>query len=802
MSSPRRWRRLALRFLLILLLLAVALPTAAWLTLRASLPQYDGVVNATALSDRVIVERDALGTATIRAGSRRDADWALGYVHAQERFFQMDLMRRRSAGELAELFGPVALPADRIARAHRMRARLHDALATLPDDQRAALDAYRDGVNAGLAALSARPFPYLLTQTAPAPWRDEDSLLVIAAMAFTLEDAGNDRELAFAKMRAALPESAYRFLTATGGEWDAPLTGAPLRWPDPPAAAELDLRTLKPGLLRAAGTQPAGAQAGPDDRVIGSNGLAVAGALTGGAALVANDTHLDLGVPCLWFRTELVYPSARHPGTTSDTNGVTLPGLPAIALGSNGRVAWGFTNSYVDAADWIRVTRDADRYRDAHGDWKPIARRAETIRVRGAADDTLEVEDTEWGPILARDVDGTPLALEWSAQQPGALDLTLRAMAEADNVDEAIAVANLSGIPPQNIIVGDAAGRVEWSIAGRIPKRIGGYDAALPVDATKPGTGWDGWLDPDMVPRVADPPSDRLWSGNQRAVGGEALALLGDGGYDVGARASQLRDDLAARAHFAPGDLLAIQLDDRALFLARWKDLLATTLAQAPASALIETMQRGMADWDGRASIGSVSYRLVAAWHAEVSDTILDGFAAKVRETFPDFVLPKLLQSDQAIWMLVTGQPAHLLLPGYADWNDLLLRCAEHVGRALDAEPGGILARTWGERNTTHIAHPLSPGLPSFVARFLDMPAEPLPGDRDIPRVQEPRFGAAIRFGVAPGDEAAGYLMIAGGQSGHPLSPYYGAGHADWARGNATPFLPGPAQHTLTFLAP
>ena len=194
MSSRRRWRRLALRFLLILMLLAVALPTAAWLTLRASLPQYDGVVNATALSDRVIVERDALGTATIRAGSRRDADWALGYVHAQERFFQMDLMRRRSAGELAELFGPVALPADRIARAHRMRARLHDALATLPDDQRAALDAYRDGVNAGLAALSARPFPYLLTQTAPAPWRDEDSLLVIAAMTFTLEDAGNDRE--------------------------------------------------------------------------------------------------------------------------------------------------------------------------------------------------------------------------------------------------------------------------------------------------------------------------------------------------------------------------------------------------------------------------------------------------------------------------------------------------------------------------------------------------------------------------------------------------------------------------------
>jgi len=369
-------------------------------------------------------------------------------------------------------------------------------------------------------------------------------------------------------------------------------------------------------------------------------------------------------------------------------------------------------------------------------------------------------------------------------------------MAEAASADEAIATAHVSGIPPQNIVVGDAAGHVEWSIAGRIPKRTGGTDPLLPSDA-----GWNGWLDPDEVPRVADPASARLWSANQRAVGGEPFALLGDGGYDIGARARQLRDDLATRAHFAPRDLLAIQLDDRALFLARWKDLLSRELAQTPPSPLADTMKRALGDWDGRASVGSVSYRLVAAWRSEVTDTVLDGFAAKVRERFPDFALPKLLQSDQAVWKLVTMQPAHLLLPGYTDWNDLLMRCAERVGTALDAEPGGLAARTWGEHNTTHIAHPLSRSLPRIVARWLDMPAEPLPGDRNMPRVQEPHFGAAIRFGVAPGDEADGYLTIAGGQSDHPLSPYFGAGHADWAQGSATPFLPGPAEHTLTLLA-
>ena len=166
---------------------------------------------------------------TLHAENRHDITFALGYVHAQERFFEMDLLRRRAAGELAELFGAVALPADRIARAHRMRARALASLATLTADERDEIVAYRDGVNAGLAALSVRPFPYLLTRTTPVPWRDEDTPLVVAAMAFTLNDAENKRELAFTEMRATLPESAFRFLTASGGPWDAPIAGPPTR---------------------------------------------------------------------------------------------------------------------------------------------------------------------------------------------------------------------------------------------------------------------------------------------------------------------------------------------------------------------------------------------------------------------------------------------------------------------------------------------------------------------------------------------------------------------------------------------
>ncbi len=788
-------RRLLARALAIVVATLAVAFGVCWLLLRGSLPIYDGRVTAPALSAPVTVERDALGTVTLHAQNRRDLTWALGYVHAQERFFEMDLLRRRAAGELAELFGEVALPADRTARAHRMRARVHEALASLSAGDRDELAAYRDGVNAGLASLSVRPFPYLLTRTTPEPWRDEDTPLVAAAMAFTLNDAENVRELAFAKMHAALPESAYRFLTAMGGAWDAPIAGPPMTWPAMPSAPELDLHALDPSLLKAGEHK--------EKNTPGSNSFAVAGALADGAALVANDMHLDLRVPGLWFRARLIYPNPRRAGRTVDVTGASLPGTPVIVAGSNRQVAWAFTNSYADTVDWVRVERDTknpERYRTAHGD-ATLTKHEEIIHVHGADDEKLEVEDSEWGPLIGKDVDGTPLALAWTAQQPGAFNFELQKLELAETVDEAVASAQLAGVPPQNFVVGDRNGNIAWTIAGRLPRRIGDYNPQLPADWTRAGTGWDGWLDTREYPLIANPPWQRLWTANQRATEDPWLAKLGDGGYDIGARARQIRDALRAHDHYTPHDMLAIQLDDRALFLERWKDLLASELHHAPRSPLHDDLLTALDGWHGHASIDSVAYRVVKAWRDEVTDTVLDGFAAAVRAKFDDFALPKMPQAEYVVWTLLRERPAHLLPPGYADWDALLIACADRAGKTLDEQQGGIAARTWGERNTMHIAHPISRALPAFAARWLDMPADELPGDRDMPRVQSPTFGASERFAVAPGDEEHGYFMLAGGQSGHPMSPYYGAGHADWAAGKPTPFLPGPAVHTLT-LAP
>jgi penicillin amidase len=534
----------------------------------------------------------------------------------------------------------------------------------------------------------------------------------------------------------------------------------------------------------------------------GSNSFAVNGALTAThAALVANDMHLHYRVPSIWFRTRMVYPSPRRAGENVDLIGVTIAGIPGLIAGSNRHVAWGLTNGYGDWVDWVRVKFDASdptRYQTAQG-LQALSRSEEIIKVHNGSDVSLTVRDTQWGPIVGEDADGTPMALAWTVLQPGGLNFSFMRMDTAETVDEAMDIANASCLPGQNFVVGDHAGNIGWTIAGRIPKRIGGYDPLLPADWSQPGTGWDGWLDVRDYPRLPNPSDNRLWTANARTMdyASEEFAKLGDGGFDLGARALAIRDDLHAKNQFSPDDMLAIQLDDGNRLFGHWLDLLKNVLDHAGATPPFADMKAHLADWDGHAAPASVAYRLVREFRTEVIDTVLDGFAAAVRAKYADFKLPNLPQAEAMVDSILLQRPPHLLPPGYASWDDLLRKCAERVGTRLSALPGGIAARTWGEVNAARVRHPLSGALPA-LRWLIDMPTLALPGDSNVPRVAAPTFGASERFAVEPGHEEYGYFHMPGGQSDNPLSPFYGAGEADWAAGKPTPFLPGAPKYTLT----
>jgi len=801
-----RW---SLRIALLLVLLAALAALAAWWSLRASLPVLDGRVDLPGLSAPVTIGRDAIGVATIDAANELDAMRALGYLHAQERYFEMDLMRRTAAGELAALFGPVALDADRRHRVHRMRARVEGSLDTIAGSRRPLLDAYSAGANAGLADLGARPWAYLLLRRDPEPWTPADTALVGYAMYFDLQDAANRRELALWTLRPQLPPALFALLAHDGSSWDAPLLGPATGDAVLPAADAVDLRQLPmPG--------DAGPLATPRALAPGSHNFAVSGQLTAdGRAIVADDMHLALRAPNIWFRARLRWPHAEAPDGQVDVSGFTLPGLPAVVVGSNGHVAWGFTNSYADTLDWSRVTPcDGSGSGEDADDCAPVERFIERIDVAGGEAVDFEVEQVPWGPVMHRLDDGDALALRWVAHQPGALDLGLASLARAGDLDRALLQARDIALPAQNLVIGDRSGRIAWRVLGPLPQRGEACSTARLVEndptADAPATVAAGDGDGDgegascapwaiggtADPLVATPTVDRVWTANSRVVGAPWVDGIGDGGYSLGARARQIRDALFASERFDERALLAIQLDDRALFLERWWTLLQSSAAGERTPAL-----RALADaagtWEGRAEPGSTSYRLVRAWRNEVHDRIADGLAAPARAALGDaFLMPSLPQFEGVAWPLVSEQPAHLLPRRYDSWEALFEDAARDIVDQLEAK-GPLAQRTWGERNTAAICHPLAGAIPVLGKRMLCMPPDELRGDAMMPLVQGPDFGASQRMVVSPGHEADGIVHMPGGQSGHPLSPFWGAGHDDWVHGRPTPFLPGEAVHAL-----
>lgn len=787
-------RKLLGRLLLSLVVLILAILLAVYLMLRGSLPFLRGEQALPGLAAPVKIERDALGVVTIDAASKADAMRALGYVHAQERFFEMDLMRRSPAGELAELFGPAALDIDKQMRVHRLRARVQAQLPQSLGGQGQVLEAYRDGVNAGLGELRVRPWAYLLLRQRPRAWTLDDSVLVGLAMYADLQDPRNQRELAMARIREVVPPALYALLARDGSEWDAPLFGEPRGNAPLPDAATLDLRTL--------GGRAGTTAIASEQDFVGSNNFAVDGTLTAdGRAIVADDMHLSLRAPNLWFRARLRYPDPKAPGGRVDVTGFTLPGIPAVIVGSNGHVAWGFTNSYIDTADFARIPADAVA--------GAVTTHDEAILVAGADTATLPVRETAWGPIVGTEPDGSLLALRWTAQLPGAVKFDFIDMARARNLDEAFAVADRAGIPAQNLMLADSRGRIAWRLIGARPDRVAGCapdafgpafaPAVKPVAGAAIGAPCPPWsLVTDRAPALADPSSHRLWTANNRIVDGETLAIVGNGGYDLGARAHQIRDDLFARERFTEKDLLAIQLDDRALLLERWWKLLRRVVEHSDDPAL-RRLEAATRRWDGHAAVDSASYRIVRGFRGMTLDAIEAGLLAPAKARLGDaYVPPRLTQLEGVVWPLLSERPANLLPPPHASWDALLAEVARGLEKDLAEQAPSLSGRTWGERNTTAICHPISRALPAFTRPLLCMPAEALPGDRDMPRVQGPAFGASERMVVSPGHEADGIVHMPGGQSGHPLSPFWGAGHEDWARGRATPFLPGPARHTLT----
>jgi penicillin amidase len=780
---------------------------------RASLPQLDGTAPLAGLSANARIDRDALGVPTITAASRADVARALGFLHAQDRFFQMDLQRRQPAGELSELVGPRALDVDQEMRVHRFRDVAHRALEFAEPSYRAVLDAYAQGVNTGLTQLGAPPFEYLVLRATPEPWLPEDSILTVLAMFNTLQGRQALFEQSHGALRDTLPEAMFRFLSAAGSEWETPVQGDALVRPPIPGPDTFDLRHLEatnhppeagcPPVTEASGfsrivhdhrsNPQGGCRIDADESsIIGSNNWAVDGAHSeNGGAILANDMHLSIAVPIIWYRASFAVDAVR-------ITGVTLPGIPAIVVGSNGRVAWGFTNTGGDWSDLVRIEpdpRDATKYLTPDGP-KAFERFDETIAAKGAESRTITVRWTIWGPIVWKDARGREYAQKWIAHDAKALASDTTRPERATTVDDLInSIAGL-GIPNQNVTMADNTGRIAWTIGGAMPRRVG-HNGMTPeswADGTK---RWDGYLATTEFPRIVDPKDGRIWTANSPVVDGAMLAAIGEGGFADGIRARLIRDRLMRLDKVNARDMLSVQLEDRALFLERWRQLLLDTIGTSATASQREFRELVDREWTGRASVGSVGYRLVKEFRTLFVRRVMTSLTAPARAIDPAFDYTRLQRGEGPVWQIVKERPLHLLDPKYKTWDEAILSTVDAVVSQLTENGRSLAERTWGEANSAEIRHPLASAIP-FFGKYLNMPGDALPGDVYTPRASTPRTGPSERMVVSPGREDEGILHIPTGQSGHPLSPHFGDQYRAWLNGEPTPFLPGPAVSTLT----
>lgn len=754
-------------------------------TARAAIPT---------LAAPVEIDLDGVDIPTIRAVTLVDAVRAQGWIHARERFLQMDLARREPAGELGQLL-PQAAMLDVAAANLGLRAIAEQAVAKLPAAHRALLEAYAEGVNAQLAL--AKPFEYQLLKAPCAPWTPADSMLVQVSMARYL-DMSDDIDRARTPLYRAFGDEVAAFLTSGRGALDMTVDGSPSPSPAAiPAATALDLRSARGASADpAAATKPA--------ETPGSNAFAVAGSRTrDGRAMVGNDMHLALMAPNFWYRVDLAWDGGR-------LIGLSLPGVPAIVQGTNGSVAWGFTNLTADLADVIMVEGDPatpGHYLTAAGP-KPFAKRTVTIGS-GAGATQVEVLSTEFGPVVGTLREGQFIAVRSPILLDGAIDFGLFEMADATTLEDALACARRWKGPPQNVLVASADGRIGWTISGALPLRTRATRRMIDWRDAEP---WRGTIPMDEKPTIIDPSSGILTSGNQLPIAptGALSAVLG-GDEAHGDRAYRLRELLAGRSDWDEAALHQAQLDVRSPRLVRWRDAIMAALGNAELPELANAARAELAGWDGEVTVSSSAPVLLDAFRRAMSGDFAGWLAAtpagKREALKPEDARAAL--DDEALLRIIESRPVHLVA-GIGDdaWRlhtaAWLARAAESSratpSKAAAADAPAPVFATRGERNRLAMRHPAADAL-GAAARLAEMPKAPLPGHPTCVRVQTPGFGASQRSVVSPARIEDAVLVTPGGQSGLPTSPHFRSLHSWWQDGKPYPLLPGAPKRRVALSA-
>ncbi len=761
---------------LLALVLVVALAAAAgWAYLHRSLPQIDGEAAVKGIAAPVEIVRDKEGVPHIFARSERDAWFAVGYAHAQDRLWQMEFQRRVAAGRLAEFIGERAFDTDRLMRTLGLRRAAQRAIAGLDAETRANLEAYAAGVNAFLAAEPVLPVEFQLFRIAPEPWSAVDSVAWMYVMAWDLS----------ANWRTELGR--LRYATKLGAERAGELI------PPYPGDTQPPLPDFKALFAEMAPqAQALLALSPPVEQGIGSNSWVLSGAHTeSGKPLLANDPHLGLQAPALWYLAHVSWPG-------HNVVGGTLPGLPFVVLGRNDHVAWSMTTTISDTQDLFiekAAVGDAEGYVTPTGVQR-FESREEVIGVRGE-ERRIKVRSTRHGPVLSDAVkplaeaapQGHVFALAWAALDPAnASPRAGFAINRARNREELLAALRDFHAPHQNVVFADREGHVGFVAPSLVPLRHPDNEAMgrVPVPGWIAKYDWRGMMPFEDLPAIHDPPSGRIVTANHKITPpGYGPFLSVD--WFLPFRAERIEELLAARPRHSLDSFARIQADTVSR-LAR--ELLPVALAAKPEKEEGARARKLLEGWNGDAAVDSPAPLVFVAWYRELTRLV---YADELGDIFRDS------WDNRAGFMI----PVMKAERGYERWCDDVRTpaketCAELAARAFDFAAQDLRKRfgepskwRWGD------AHPAAGdhrpfGFFPVISRLFNVSPE-TPGDsftvnvghttmRDEARPFANRHAASLRAIYDLADLERSRFIHSTGQSGNVLSPWYSSFAQRWAR--------------------
>lgn len=765
----------------------------AWL-LTASVARQHGELLLAGLEQPVTVEFDQYANPTISATTKTDALFTLGYLTASERMFQMDLMRRKASGKLSEIFGKAALPLDITHRHLGFQKAAENIVSALPESQRQILRAYTAGINAYLDRTIVLTPEFLALNYRPELWQESDSILVSLNM-FKLLNNNSADERMLTVMKQVMPPEVMDFLTPKHDIYNAQvfLSGKKDFFANKDSIPIQALSQINQQNQH----QSAINLLHENSISIGSNQWAT-NKTADRRAIMANDMHLPLAVPNLWYQVKLKYAGI-------SLSGLSLPGLPLITAGSNQHIAWGFTNAKADVLDLVSLTinpENKQQYQTLTG-WQNFKVHSETIIVKGDPDANIEIRQTQWGPVSPTSLLGKPVAIQWTIFHPEAVNLLLTEIDHVQTLDAAIALFNQAGLPPLNVTLADNKGHIAWTLTGKFPRRTN-FNGATSLTREQVKFSWNGLRPAKEYPQVIDPPSGILMTANNQVITQHNDFLIGHN-FANGFRAYRIAELLKSQQMMDEDYLHQMQLDTQSEFFEFYRQLAVSTLTDSITAKepLLQEAKLALENWDGYANADSIGYGLLVEYRHALADFIFSSYLQQCKTIDGNFKY-RWRKMDTPLRILLTYKIPETL-PGnkqFSSWDDMLVQklkqTANNIQQRFPQKKVSLLS--WGEMHKVELQHPFSHAFP-WLAPFLNMPQQPLTGCSYCVRVASAHFGASMRLVVSPGHDDKEILVTPTGQSGQPFSNHYKDKYPFWVNGKKIPHTPN-SENSIMVLKP